>query len=167
MSLPIDGRLVHNTTLNLDTLTALKTAPPSSTVSLYGTPEESSSPNLLSNVESPSISPNFLLNLPNAPLQLALTSLREETAVPNFSAKPKKPVTYHSCNVDNCDYKARYASHVKQHRMDKHDIAVVWHHCDQKECIYKAKTPGHIKRHKAYKHNVGVTWHFCEHMGCE
>jgi hypothetical protein len=73
---------------------------------------------------------------------------------------------YHLCAYQGCQYRAKYASHVKQHRMDKHNLNITWHRCDQPGCIYKAKTQGHIKRHKAYKHDMDVVYHYCDAPDC-
>ena len=51
---------------------------------------------------------------------------------------------------DKCDYKAKQAGNLKQHKANVHDIDVVWHPCDK--CDYKAKTATNLKRHRAKVH---------------
>jgi hypothetical protein len=115
---------------------------------------------------------------PDQDVNQALPTLPQDVAAPEAGAA--KPVNWHLCGVDGCDAKAKFASHIKQHRADKHNLDVVWHDCaspaktnppclrltppnppplstgDQVNCDYKAKTAGHIKRHKAYKHDLDV-----------
>jgi hypothetical protein len=61
---------------------------------------------------------------------------------------------------DLCDYKAKYNSHLKQHKAHVHDIDVKWYYCDI--CDYKAKSNSGLKQHKAYTHDIDVKWYYCD-----
>ena len=51
-------------------------------------------------------------------------------------------------------------SHLKRHKMYKHDIGVTWIHCDL--CNSKFKSNCELTRHKTYKHDIGINWAHCD-----
>jgi len=76
-------------------------------------------------------------------------------------------VTWHPCDIDECDYKSKRACDLKTHKADIHGIGVTWHPCDIDECDYKSKQAGSLKRHKANIHGINVTWHMCDVDECK
>ena len=69
----------------------------------------------------------------------------------------KKKVKVHKCNF--CDYTCKWASTLKQHNANKHDVNVTYHYCNM--CDAKFKQRGHLTLHMADRHNVNVTYHYC------
>jgi hypothetical protein len=67
-------------------------------------------------------------------------------------------VTWHKC--EDCDYKAKQISHLKEHRARIHNKNVTWHKCV--DCDYKAKDKSNLKTHRAAIHNKNVTWYRCK-----
>ena len=86
---------------------------------------------------------------------------------PDFMSPPAAANKLHHCPQQGCEHKGKFASHIKKHLADVHDIDVVWHYCPHQGCEYKAKRAGGIKRHLADFHDIGVTWHHCPQQGCE
>ena len=71
------------------------------------------------------------------------------------------------CTIDDCRYKYKHKSNLKQHKADKHGIDVTWYYCTIGDCKEKFKRKGTLKIHKADKHDIDVTWYYCTIGDCK
>ncbi len=71
------------------------------------------------------------------------------------------------CDVGDCIYECKDASHLKVHKESVHNINVTWHACGVGNCKYKCKRADNLKVHKTGVHNINVTWHACGVGNCK
>lgn len=70
------------------------------------------------------------------------------------------------CDINYCEYRAKYNYIIEKHKANIHNINVTWYYCDQENCKYKTKVKYQIKKHKADAHNIGITWYYCDQKNC-
>ncbi len=73
----------------------------------------------------------------------------------------------HFCDVDGCDYKAKYKSWISRHKQEKHNIGVKWVYCEIEGCHYRCKKNNLLKMHKANKHGLAEKWIYCDIEECD
>jgi len=81
--------------------------------------------------------------------------------VPRRQQDAKSGAGKHLCGVDDCEYKAKKASTLKQHKAMVHDLDVTFYLCGVGSCEYKAKKASALKKHKAAVHDIDVTFYVC------
>ena len=64
-------------------------------------------------------------------------------------------MTWHYCDIENCDYKAKTAGSITNHKTQMHEIDVTWQYCDQPDCTYTSKRVCHLKTHLEMVHDIG------------
>ncbi|CAM9770418.1 unnamed protein product, partial [Heterosigma akashiwo] len=70
------------------------------------------------------------------------------------------------CEFENCTYKAKQKTDLKQHLANIHDNDVTYFPCEIENCTYKTKWKSTLKRHLADIHDIGVTYFPCEIENC-
>ena len=71
------------------------------------------------------------------------------------------------CDIKDCVYEAKLASHIKRHKADIHNIEVIWYPCTIPDCEYKCKRKYGLKQHKRDVHNINVKWYICTIPDCQ
>lgn len=79
----------------------------------------------------------------------------------------KKDIEWFHCDQENCNYKAKLKTTLKNHKKKIHNVGIKWFLCDHENCNFKTNEKYQLNKHKQRIHNLNTKWFCCDHENCD